>query len=170
MTERLLQNFITQSSDADVFTGVDLERRNLLYKYRGFWTWLNCRIYREVETTRQLSISFVIEDHRRKIPKSGYLCMLIDCELYSIVTYSLSETKYADWLQSIFYRYLLTFGKLTRLQYDYWRMHSSNKIYLCGLNTHVDTYKRKMKSCDTVLRRIKRQYRTWLVIMVIADL
>ena len=24
-------------------------RRNLLYIYRGLWTWLNCRIYREVK-------------------------------------------------------------------------------------------------------------------------
>ena len=26
-------------NDADVFTGVHLESRNLLYKYRGFWTY-----------------------------------------------------------------------------------------------------------------------------------
>ena len=26
-------------NDADVFTGVDLESRNLLYKYRDFWTY-----------------------------------------------------------------------------------------------------------------------------------
>ena len=39
----------------------------------------------------QPSILFLIENHRRKIPKNGYLCMLIDSEVYSIVTYSLSE-------------------------------------------------------------------------------
>ena len=26
-------------NDADVFTGVDLESINLLYKYRGFWAY-----------------------------------------------------------------------------------------------------------------------------------
>ena len=39
----------------------------------------------------QTSILFLIENHRRKSPKNGYLCMLIDSEVYSIVTYSLSE-------------------------------------------------------------------------------
>ena len=39
----------------------------------------------------QPSILFLIENHRRKSPKNGYLCMLIDSEVYSIVTYSLSE-------------------------------------------------------------------------------
>ena len=39
------------------------------------------------QTRRQPSISFVIEDHRRKIPRNGYLCMLIDSEVYSVVTY-----------------------------------------------------------------------------------
>ena len=39
------------------------------------------------QTTRQPSIAFVIEDHWRKIPKNGYLCMLIDSKVYSIVTY-----------------------------------------------------------------------------------
>ena len=34
---------------------------------------------------------FVIENRRRKIPKNSYLCILIDSEEYSIVTYSLSE-------------------------------------------------------------------------------
>ena len=38
VTESLLQNFITQSNDTDVFTGVDLER-NLLHKYRGVWSY-----------------------------------------------------------------------------------------------------------------------------------
>ena len=33
--------------------------------------------------------------------------MLIDSEVYSTVTYSLSEN-YADWLRSIFYCYLLS--------------------------------------------------------------
>ena len=37
------------------------------------------------------AVSFVIEGHRRKIPKNSYLCMLIISEVYSIVTYSLSE-------------------------------------------------------------------------------
>ena len=36
-------------------------------------------------------ILFLGENHRRKIPKNGYLCMLIDSEVYSIDTYSLSE-------------------------------------------------------------------------------
>ena len=44
------------------------------------------------QTTGQPSISFVIEDHRRKIPKNGYLCMLIDSEVYSIVTYYFWKT------------------------------------------------------------------------------
>ena len=30
---------MTPTNDVDVFTGVDLERRNLLYKCRGFWTY-----------------------------------------------------------------------------------------------------------------------------------
>ena len=34
---------------------------------------------------------FVIENRRRKIPKNGFLCILIDSEEYSIVTYWLSE-------------------------------------------------------------------------------
>ena len=49
------------------------------------------------QTTRQPRISFVIEDHRRKIPKNGFLRMLIDSGEYSI------------------YCYLLTFGKQSML-------------------------------------------------------
>ena len=46
-----------------------------------------------------------------------YLCMLIDFEVYSIVTYSFRKTKYADWLRRIFWCFLLvTFGKVTRWQ------------------------------------------------------
>ena len=84
-------------NDADVFTGVDLESRNLLYKCRGFWTYLKMRSEdtllekRRISLPFQPSILFVIKNHRRKIPKNGYLCMLIDSEVYSIVTYPPSE-------------------------------------------------------------------------------
>ena len=40
VTESLIQNLITQSNDANVFIRIDLERKNLLRKYRGFSTYI----------------------------------------------------------------------------------------------------------------------------------
>ena len=47
-------------------------------------------------------------------------------------------------------------------------MYALNYFY--GLNTHVESDKRKLNSCNTVLRKLKLQYRTWLVITVTAVL
>ena len=125
VTESLPQNFITQSNDGDVFTGVDLERRSLLDKYRGFWTYFEDENWYFIAFSFGFTsfqsrprgsreFSFVIQDHRRKIPKKWL---------------SLN----ADWLRLIFYCYLLTFGKLTpclklRANNDHWRMRSSHKM------------------------------------------
>ena len=47
--------------------------------------------------------------------RNGYLCMLIDSKvLTQLLLTHLRKTEYADWLRSMFYCYLLTFGKLTR--------------------------------------------------------
>ena len=84
-------------NDADVFTGVDLESINLL-RIVVFGLILKMRSEDTLLEKRCISlpfqppsILFVIENYRRKIPNYGYLCMLIDYEVYSIVTYSLTE-------------------------------------------------------------------------------
>ena len=114
-SELKLQNFTTQSNDADVFTGVDLERRNLLYKYRSFWIWemkirflvflrndvFHCLFIRSRTSSDQSrprqprgSRAFCLSPrtiNERFRNWNCCLCMLIDSEVYSIVTYSLSE-------------------------------------------------------------------------------
>ena len=64
----------------------------------------------------QTSILFLIENHRRKSPKMViFVCWLTPKYTLLLLTH-FRKTKYADWQRSIFYRCLLTFGKLIRCQ------------------------------------------------------
>ena len=87
-------------NDADVFTGVDLESRNLLYKCRGFWTYFEDEKWRHASWEKTYFIAF---------PAKHFVCHREPSTKDSEKWLSL----YADWLRSILYCYLLTFGKLT---------------------------------------------------------
>ena len=103
----LFHNFITQSND-DVFTGVYLERRNLLYKYRGFWTYIEDEKWRYASILRNDAVFIAFS--------LGYTSYQADHEAAEhFVCHRGPSTKdsekrlslYADWLRSIFCCYLL---------------------------------------------------------------
>ena len=121
--------------DADVYTGVDLERRKLLYKYRGFWTYFEDekRRYASWEMMYFIAFSFGCTSYQSQARGSResrfssktiderfrktvfFVCWLTPENILSIVTYSLSENKVC-WLALKYILLLLTFGKLTRCQ------------------------------------------------------
>ena len=122
-----------QSNDVDVFTGVDLERRNLLYKCRGFWTYFEDEKWRYVSWEMMYFIAFSLGYSSYQSRPRGsrafrmssrtiverfwkmvvFVCLFTPKYTLLLLTH-FRKTKYADWLRSIFYFYLLTFGKPAR--------------------------------------------------------
>ena len=98
----------TNWSNDDVFTGVYLERRNLLYKYRGFWTYIEDEKWRYASILRNDTVFIAFS--------LGYTSYQADHEAAEhFVCHRGPSTKdsekwlslYADWLRRIFYCYLL---------------------------------------------------------------
>ena len=79
----------------------------------------------------QPSISFVIDDLRRKIPKNGYPCMLLDSALYSIVTGVICSHFLLGGARSKGFATLRNVSKLTFLGQDWARKTGGHFACAC---------------------------------------
>ena len=106
-------------------------RENLLYKYRGFWTYFEdknedtllekwCIISLPFHSVTLAVGSQAFRLSSRTFDERFRKMVILVCWLtlhYTLLLLThFRKTKYSDWLRSIFYCYLLTFRKLTRCQ------------------------------------------------------